>query len=91
MPESCCESCITTPMISGDRKVGEHMSSVMEIVASACCARSSALISSMSSSTWLDDRNLRNAVTSSYSCITHNSATYTTDVHNTSDLLNNRL
>jgi len=51
IPESCCESCITTPMMRGDRSVGEQISCSMDMVASACCARSSALISSMSSST----------------------------------------
>jgi hypothetical protein len=33
----------------------------MDMVASACCARSSARISSISSSTWFDARSLRNA------------------------------
>lgn len=61
IPESCCESCITTPMMRGDLSVGEHISSIMDMVASACCARSSARISSMSSSTWFDARSLRNA------------------------------
>jgi len=63
IPESCCESCITTPMMRGDRSVGEQISCSMDMVASACCARSSALISSMSSSTWFDARSLRNAAT----------------------------
>nr|CAD7569664.1 unnamed protein product [Timema californicum] len=55
--------CMTTPIISGARSVGEHISSLIEMVASADCALSSALISSISSSTWFEARNLRNAVT----------------------------
>jgi hypothetical protein len=39
------------------------MSSIMDMVASACCARSSARISSISSSTWFDARSLRKAET----------------------------
>ena len=66
IPESCCESCITTPMMRGDRSVGEQISCSMDMVASACCARSSALISSMSSSTWFDARSLRNAETKTH-------------------------
>lgn len=36
IPESCCESCITTPITRGALKVGLHISSVIEIVDSAC-------------------------------------------------------
>lgn len=67
MPESCWESCITTPMIRGALKVGLHMSSVIDILDSACWARSSALISSMSSSTWLLALNLLKALRASSS------------------------
>lgn len=50
------------PMISGCLSVGEQMSSDMEMEASAECARSSARISSMSSSTCEDARSLCKAV-----------------------------
>lgn len=67
MPESCWESCITTPITRGALKVGLHMSSVIDILDSACWARSSALISSMSSSTWLLALNLLKALRASSS------------------------
>lgn len=61
MPDSCCESCMTMLMMSGDRRVGEQISSDMDIMASDCCARCSALISSMSSSTLLEALSLLSA------------------------------
>ena len=63
IPESCCESCIMIPMRSGCRSVGEQMSSDMEMDASADWARSSARISSMSSSTCEDARSRCRAAT----------------------------
>lgn len=38
MPLSCWLNCITIPMIRGARNVGEHISSIMEILLSDCCA-----------------------------------------------------
>lgn len=67
MPESCWESCITTPIMSGALSVGEQISSIILIDASACWALSSALISSISSSTWLLALNLLNAFRASSS------------------------
>lgn len=50
------------PIINGGRSVGEQMSSMVEMWLSVCWARSSARISSMSSSTELEARSRRNAV-----------------------------
>lgn len=55
MPLSCWDNCMTTPMSKGARSVGEQRSSLIEIDASACWARSSARISSISSSTLKGD------------------------------------
>lgn len=62
MPLSCWLNCITIPIISGARNVGEQINSIIEMLLSDCCARSSARISSMSSSTWLEARNRLRAI-----------------------------
>lgn len=67
IPDNCCDNCITTPITNGALNVGLHMSSVIEMEDSDCWARSSALISSMSSSTWLLALSLRNAFLASSS------------------------
>lgn len=61
MPLNCWLSCITMPMISGGRRVGEHISSMVDMWLSDCWARSSARISSMSSSTDPEARSRRRA------------------------------
>lgn len=61
MPLSCWLNCITIPIINGARNVGEQINSIVDIWLSDCWARSSARISSISSSTELDARNRRRA------------------------------
>lgn len=61
MPLSCWLNCITIPMISGVRSVGEQINSINDIELSDCWARSSARISSMSSSTAPEARRRRSA------------------------------
>lgn len=62
MPDSCWESCITIPIMRGNLRVGEEMSSIMEKVDSDCCACCSAFISSISSSMSFDPLSFFNAV-----------------------------
>ncbi|MPC16934.1 hypothetical protein E2C01_009774 [Portunus trituberculatus] len=52
IPDSCWESCITTPMVRGMRRLEFRTSCSMVMWASVWLAASSARISSMSSSTW---------------------------------------
>lgn len=61
IPESCCDSCMTTPMTRGLRRVEEHKSSDMEMVDSACWAICSTRISSMSTSIWVEARSFLRA------------------------------
>lgn len=69
IPLSCCDSCITTPMSKGARSVGEQSNSRMEMDASACWARSSARISSISSSTWVQFTDWRLSVSAELSSV----------------------
>lgn len=62
IPESCWESCITTPMVRGIRRVELRTSWIMVMCASVWLAASSARISSMSSSTWDEALSLRRAL-----------------------------
>lgn len=68
MPLNCWLNCITIPIMSGARNVGEQINSIIEMLLSDCCARSSARISSMSSSTWFEALNRLSAESGSRFC-----------------------